>query len=172
MRKKLLKAPSLFLSILVLSLISCSENADDEKYRSTPPLFSNMEVRALETGKLFPHNHVVRANEPLVLTAVQSAHGHLLNSSKYQWTCDKLNDEVGHKYKKSVIYDHEKGNPTDTLTFPQAGTYKITFTGSYNISGQPDTYASTQDLDSIKVRYTTEGILRYKVEVSKTINVR
>ena len=154
------------LLLMVASVVSCTENSDDPSYRSKLPIFEDLCVMALGNGD-------VKAGSDVVLTAVQSKKGHLLNTTTYSWTCTPYNEDVNHRYKKKVIYDVQNGNPVDTLCFPQKGKYEVTFVGKYAISGQYDMYNSTQKLENgTTVTYKTLGQLHYEVTLRKWITVK
>ncbi len=159
---------SLLLAFAVTLTAGCSSNADDDEYRSTPPIISDMDFRMLSDGST-----QLRAGEKIVATVVQGNRGHLLNGTTYDWSFTPNLDNISHAYKKSVIYDYESSNPTDTIIFQKPGNYKVTFSGNYKISGQADGYNSSTKLpNGTSVTYRTEGIVKYSLKVEKNITVR
>lgn len=166
------KSLTFLLAAAALSLTSCSDDSDNEKYRSEPPTLSDISVKPLSGN-----GTQIRVGERFVATAEQSKKGRLLNSTSYSWSCSS--DNLSHLYLRSVIYDNENQNPTDTLVATAAGTYTLTFTGTYNASGNTQIWAQkygstfTEDFASGdgKVTYTTGGLLRFTVTATKTFKV-
>lgn len=163
--KKTLLAKCLCAMQLIFAA-SCSDNADDAEYRSQPPLFSDMQISTLggTTGDIFP------AGSTLVATATQSRKGHLLYKAEYKWTCEPT--DVEHRNKQLVVYDKDNENPTDTLVISDPGTYKLTFTGRYHISGSNcETLNGTTEIPNGKVTYSTPTFLYYDITVERTFRV-
>lgn len=159
-----------FLLLMVSFLaISCSEETDNPKYRSEPPMLSDITVTSLDG------NSEIHAGQRFLATAVQSKLGRLLNTTSYTWTGNS--DNVSHAYEKSVIYDNDTHNPTDTLVASAAGTYTITFTGKYNASGNTQIWAQqkgssfSEEFESGdgKVTYFTGGLLYFTVTATKEV---
>ena len=110
-------------------LVSCSDHADDEKYQSLPPFFSDMTFRSL-------HGHsTLSAGDSVVVTAVQSRLGRLLYYATYSWGTAYDTDSVTHAYRSVVVYDNDPADPVDTIVFHRPGTYTVTFTARYKMSG-------------------------------------
>lgn len=153
-------------------LASCSEDGDNEKYRSEPPMLSDITVTPLSGS-----NGQIRVGERFVATAVQSKLGRLLNTTTYTWTGNS--DNVSHKYESSAIYDNDPHNPTDTLVATQAGTFTLTFTGKYNASGNTQIWAQQKgssfsesfESGDGKVTYFTGGIFYFTVTATKSVTV-
>lgn len=154
------------VTFLMVGVTSCSENSDDPKYRSKLPVFADITATALDGGE-------IKAGTDVVMTAVQSKAGRLLDNTTYTWSCSPFNSDVNHRYKKKVIYDVQNANPVDTLSFPHSGKYEVTFVGKYSISGQYDMYNSTEKLENgTTVTYKTLGQLHYEVTLKKWITVK
>ena len=143
---------------------SCDDNADDPKYRSLPPTFSDMEIKMLDDG-----NTVLKAGEKIVATGLQQKKGRLLYKAKYNWSA--LPVDASHKYRKEVIYDKESFNPTDTLIFEKPGVYHLTFKGQYYTSGQSQIVSNIVDIDKGKITYETPSFQYYNVTIEKRITV-
>lgn len=155
-----------------LMLASCSEEGNDDKYRSEPPLLSDITISPL--GGEGTEIHV---GEKFTATAEQSKAGRLLNTTTYTWSSTP--DGLTHKYTTKVIYDNAPANPVDTLVASSPGTYTLTFTGKYNASGNTQVWAQkygssfTEQFASGngKATYVTGGILYFTVTATKTFMV-
>lgn len=151
--------------LLAFSLASCSEHWDDPEYRSLPPEFSDMQFSMLDGSE------ELSSGSALVATAVQQQTGRLLYKATYSWSCEPI--EATHQYKEGVIYDQENYNPTDTLTLPSPGTYKITFTGRYYTSGNYDVQRNySVDIPDGKITYSAPTFMYYVVEIEKNVTVK
>lgn len=156
---------------LLFTATACSENGNDEEYRSEPPLFSDFTIKNLSDG-----SDKVHVGDKFVVTAEQRKKGRLIYKAEYTWT---NSSNFSQKYKKSVVYDKEPINPSDTLVATSAGALKITFKGKYYNSGNvtvwsnkygtsfSETFASGQG----SATYTTSGILYFDVEAHKTFTI-
>lgn len=164
MKKKTLLTGLCALAFGGLS-ISCSDNADDPKYRSLPPMFSDMELKTLNGG-----DTTLRAGEEIIATALQSKKGRLLNGTDYNWTATPAG--TTHRFRKSVIYDKESFNPTDTLIFETPGVYQLTFKGKYRTSGQSQVVSDIVDIKHGKITYQTPTFQYYNVIIEKRIVVK
>ncbi|MGN1354306.1 MAG: hypothetical protein ACI4V2_05280 [Alloprevotella sp.] len=163
--------PSLAI-VSLLSLSSCSDSADDAKYRSNPPHIATLEVVKLHgTGTNFA------VGDTLVATIVQDRYGRLLNGATYTWNisvASTAENPFSHKPDKSgCIYDQDASNPTDTIIPNTRGVYTITFDGKYRISGSNYEAANyTENLGSgVNVTYAS-GATSYTIKVSRNITVR
>jgi len=160
-------------ALLLIAAASCSDNADNAEYRSQPPLFSDMQISVLggSPAEVFP------AETSLVATATQSRKGHLLYKAEYKWKCEPANAvtepvDVTHRNKALAIYDNDNANPTDTLSIPTPGIYRLTFTGRYHISGSNcETVNGTAEIPQGKVTYSTPSFLYYDITVERTLRV-
>ena len=162
----------LLLIIPFLTLFcACSDDADDEKYASRPPVFEEIVCQPLNDGET-----VLRAGQPFVVTARQKSLGRLLNNSTYTWS--DREGQLSHKFTQKVIYDQETQNPTDTVVAPSAGAYKLTMYARYNASGNTSwwsgkygsTFQSTLT-EGGKATYVTGGLFYFGVTLEKTIMV-
>lgn len=132
MNNHILKA---LLPAFCICLISCSN--DDDKYRSTPPEFSEITIQSLEEGS----NKTLHAGDRFVATAIQKTKGHLLNKTTYSWTISPTDGvDYSQKNKGTVIYDKQSENPTDTIVINTPGEYNITLNASYSASGTGQLY--------------------------------
>lgn len=161
--RKIIQISSLCL-LLTSALASCSEHWDDEKYRSLPPEFSDMQFQMLDGSS------ELTSGSPMVATAVQQSTGRLLYKATYSWTCSP--DATSQAYKEGVIYDQENYNPTDTLTLPSPGTYKLTFKGRYYTSGNYENRNYSVEIPDGTATYTTPTFMYYEVEVTKNVTVK
>lgn len=152
------------LSSLAIFITSCSEHYDDPKYRSMPPSFSDMTFTNLNGES------TMRTGERIVATAVQSSIGRLLNRTTYTWSTSPT-EGISHAFVKSVVYDQETQNPTDTLVFTIPGTYTVTLTAKYNSSGNNQSIDNTVEFTDGSVTYVTNGLLSYSVTVKKTVKI-
>ena len=154
---------------LGLSVTSCDDHADDARFRSYSPLFSDVEFKMLENQQA-----PLTANEKMVITGVQKKFGKLLNLTKYEWSVDTVpgNTVVGatHFYKKEVVYDKDRSNPTDTVIMKYPGSYQITFRGSYSTSGMGERMNNTEKIDKGSINYEGAPHL-YKVTIRKRFTV-
>lgn len=164
-----------YLTIVGITAISsltmgCSD--DEHEYRSEPPLFSDVVVKSLETGK-----EEIHVGERFIVTAVQQKTGRLLNKTTYKWASTP--DGISHKYKTAVIYDLEYENPTDTLIAQKPGTFNINFNAKYNVSGNTSEWSNKYGTSFVspfesgngKATYVTGGLFYFTVSAEKTINV-
>ncbi len=157
---------ALFLAVAASMAVGCSDKADDEEFRSKPPIIADLEVKMLDGGTQ------LTVGDKMVATLVQKSKGRLLNGATYEWSVTPLPDSVVHNYKRSVIYDKGKANPTDTLQFKKPGTYTLKFTGAFKISGSnSEHHNSTVEIPDGEVTYRTEGLFRYIITATKTIKV-
>lgn len=153
-------------------LISCSEETNSEKYRSEPPMLSDITVKPLNGN-----DGQIHAGQRFLATAEQSKLGRLLNATTYTWTSNS--DNISHSYESSVVYDNDTRNPTDTLVANAEGTYTLTFTGKYKASGNTQVWAQqkgstfSEDFASGdgKVTYYTGGIFYFTVTATKQVDV-
>lgn len=163
--KKTLFATCLCILQLFLAT-SCSENTDDPEYRSQPPIFSGMQISALGEA---PGN-VFSTGTTLVATATQSRKGRLLYRAEYNWTCELV--DVEHKNTAQVVYDKDSSDPTDTLTISDPGTYKLTFSGRFHMSGSNyETLNGVTNTDNGTVTYSTPSFMYYDITVERTFRV-
>lgn len=146
-------------------LAACSEDWDSPEYQSRSPMFSAMTLKNLEGED----DGVWRAGVPIVATAVQSRTGSLLYKAVYEWTCSS--EDVTHKYRSTVVYDNENDNPTDTLTFAQPGSYRLTFRGRYHISGNAEMLNGSEAIPDGTVTYSTPSWMYYDVTVERSVRV-
>ena len=106
----------LLLIIPFLTLFcACSDDADDEKYASRPPVFEEIVCQPLNAGET-----VLRAGQPFVVTARQKSLGRLINNTTYTWSDSE--GQLSHKFTQKVIYDQETQNPTDTVVADRKST--------------------------------------------------
>lgn len=152
----------LLFSILCACLAACG---DDDKYDSVPPAFSSLTFQNLTRG-----DSTLRVGDTLVATAVQERHGRLLNRTSYTWTTSDA--DARHKFQGNVVYDHAPGDPTDTIVFSRPGACRLTFTALYNASGQVVAQRSDRNIDAGTITTVSEGTLRYKVTLVKTLRIR
>lgn len=163
---------SLLIISLAIFFTSCSDESNNEKYRSEPPTFSDITVKPLNGN-----DSQIHVGEKFLATAKQKKLGRLLNASTYSWTCNS--NDIAHNFQKSVIYDDDTHNPTDTLIVTKAGSYTLTFTGKYNASGNTQIWAQKYGSDFSETfesgegsaNYVTGGLLYFKVTATKTIQV-
>lgn len=163
----------ILLPLLCLFLTACSEDSDSAEYASKPPVFAELTCTPLTPGET-----EVRAGQRFVVTLVQKQKGRLLNTTKYEWS-DKQ-QMLQHKYVPSVIYDNQSQNPTDTIVAPSAGTYNLTFKGTYNASGNTQWWAQKYGANSLstlsdgtgRVNYLVGGLFYFTVTVEKAIQVK
>ncbi len=114
------------LPILFL-LSACS--SDEENFRSVLPTFSEIAVQNLDD-----ESESLVVGKPFVLTAEQRTRGKLLYKAVYSWEVENAHDWQ-HRYKKTVVYDHQSEDPTDTITATAPGSYNVTMTAEYYLSG-------------------------------------
>lgn len=171
----------LALLLVPWTAMSCSDESNDEKYRSEPPRFSDISIRPLESGA-GPIADNGSGNLPvgqrLLVTAHQSAIGRLLYKATYEWTTSPSED-VSHRYSQKVVYDDMPVDPTDTIIVSAPGTYRINLAAKYYTSGQVTTWGAqhgTGFTDNFadgngSATYTLAGILYFTVNASKTFTV-
>ena len=158
------------LMIMAGSIASCSD--DDNEYRSEPPLLSDLSVKVLKQ----PASSEIHVGDRVVVTAEQSKKGRLLNATTYGWSSTPT---VAHRFTKSVIYDKQPVNPTDTVVFDKPGQYTLRFEGKYNASGNTHVWSNkhgvtfTQDFASGdgRVTYQTGSLIYFKVIATKQMTV-
>lgn len=138
---------------------SCSEDKDD--YESKLPVFSDI-VFDTET---------ITAGDYVTATAVQHKLGKLLDNTTYYW---KLDDPTAHstlQYNNAVIYPHNSTNPSCKFRAPELpGTYTITFSGQYSVSGQAGNSSSMAEIAKGTVKYEYTPLKAY-VTVTKKFKV-
>lgn len=163
------------VATLCFAFASCSDEANDEKYRSEPPTFSDLTFKTVDTG-----SETIHVGEKFVVTAEQKKLRRLLNTTTYSWSVTpNSNSQVSQKYVQSVIYDQETQNPTDTLVITEAGDYEITFTARYNVSGNTTvwsskygyTYSESFADGNGTATYTTGGLFYFGVTATKSFSV-
>ncbi len=163
-----MKARLTFPLLLAVLLCSCSEDSNDSKYRSEPPLFSGITLQSLSTGA-----STIKAGEKFVITANQQSKGRLLNKTTYSWSISPSNEGDSQKYDNLVIYDNNSVNPTDTVVISTPGTYTITFTGSYNASGNTSVWSNSKGSSFSEywndghAIYDVRGLYGFKVTIEK-----
>jgi len=141
---------------------SCSEDWDDPKYQSRSPMFSALMLENLDETA----DGTFRTGAPIVATAVQSRTGSLLYKADYTWTSSA--QDATHKFRNSVVYDYENGNPTDTVTFATPGTYTLTLKARYHVSGNAEVLSgSLENPDGSRVSYSTPSWMYYDVTVER-----
>ena len=166
------KSVAIVTSLCIMALFaSCSEDTDNPKYQSEPPLISDLtvSVNGQETS-------TVHVGDKFTVTAVQKQIGRLLYKSNYTWTNDS-GFEV--EATGTAIYDNDSKNPTATFTATSAGNCKITFTGRYYASGQvvgwTSKYGSSYYEDFAdkngRATYSFLGSNQFSVVATKTITV-
>lgn len=158
-------------AILVLSttlLCACTNDSNDSKYRSEPPQFSEVTLQSLTTG-----TSTIKAGEKFVVTANQKNKGRLLNKTTYAWSISPSNEGDSQKYDNVVIYDNNSVNPTDTVVINTPGQYTITFTGTYNASGNTTVWSNSKGSSFSEywndghVTYDVRGLYGFKVTIEK-----
>lgn len=161
------------MSVLCLGMAGCSEDSNNEKYRSEPPMFEDFTLKSLDTGASEVH-----AGEKFVITGEQKKLGRLLNTTTYAWTAAP-SDGVSQKYQRSAIYDQETQNPTDTLIITQPGEYTVTFQARYNASGNTSVWSGSRGYSFTesfadgngKATYVTGGLFYFSVTAEKKIEI-
>ncbi len=168
------------IALTATALTACSEHYDDAKYASKPPQFVEMTFQNIDNP-----DGGITAGSRIVVTAVQGQYGRLLNGTTYNWTAEP-SDNTTHQFTKSVVYDNQPQNPTDTIVFSGAGLYDVTLSATYKSSGNNQSYSGTQQFsggaqlsstsgvsstDITKVTYATNGLLSYSVSVERKIRV-
>lgn len=162
----------------VMMLSSCSEDSNNSKYASMPPTFSDMAIQSAATGQALTQ---VKAGETFVAVMQQKTIGRLLNKTTYSWSIAPTVTGLVHKPNLStdVVYDQQTQNPTDTLTIDQPGDYTLTFTASYNASGNTTNWSSQHGATSSeywsdnlgRVQYDTRGLFGFSVSATRRITV-
>lgn len=156
---------------IVLLFAACSEDTDNPKYQSEPPLVSDItfSVNGQETS-------TIHVGDKFTATVVQKKIGRLLYKSKYSWENTSGFDVEA---TGTAIYDNDTKNPTATFTATTAGNCKITFTGRYYASGQvvgwTSKYGSSYYEDFAdnngRATYSYLGYSQFSVVATKTITV-
>ncbi len=152
-------------------LASCSEDTDNPKYQSEPPLISDLTVSV--NGQ---ETNTIHVGDKFTVTAVQKQIGRLLYKSNYSWTNDS-GFEV--EYTGTAVYDNDTKNPTATFTATTAGNCKITFTGRYYAGGQVEGWTSKYGSSYYeefadkngRATYTFLGSYQFSVVATKTVTV-
>ena len=75
------------------ALCACSEDTDNPKYASEPPVFSGFEVKPLDENAT-----EVKAGERFVVTLKQSRAGKLLYLGQYGWEATSNAGDASHRY--------------------------------------------------------------------------
>lgn len=147
-------------------LVGCESHENDSKYRSYYPIIEDMVFESLVTGT----NRVV-AGEPFVATVKQAQLGHLLYGAEYVWS-DGREEGTHSPFPKSVVYDANPINPTDTIVMPNSGRQQIKMVATYKISGGYDASAAAiVDIPDGRVQYDVPSWQYYKVTVTKNVYV-
>jgi len=110
----------------LLSLAACS----DDDYDSVPPTFSAMTFENLSGA-----SDDLRVGDRIVATAVQRKKGERLYGSSYSWSVEPAEGVATQRAYGGGVYDDDPRNPSDTIVFASAGSYKITLTAEYKPSG-------------------------------------
>lgn len=159
--------------LCALLAMSCSEDSNEKKYGSEPPLFEDVTLKSLSTG-----SSEIHAGERFVATAVQRKRGKLLYKATYSWADNDKEENVSHKYKQSVVYDQEPADPTDTLVIKKAGTYTLSFSGKYQNSGNTSYWGNKYGYSfsenyskGFNATYSTGGAIGFTVSATKTITI-
>ena len=152
MKKLFLWTAAVMMGIILLG--SCE---DDNDVKSKLPVFSDI---VFDTD-------VLRAGETVTATAVQSQKGKLLDRTEYTW---KNNDTT---VVRNLIYGQKgsDGNPSWTFVVPSnVRTLNLTFTGRYNLSGQPSNQNGSQSIPSGSVVYQMASLVGY-VTITKSVRI-
>ncbi len=167
--------PALAAFAAAAAFTSCSQDSDNEKYAQKPPTFSELRVVENSTGSTTIH-----VGEKAVATAVQKTTGRQLNKTTYAWSLSPDEADNKHHYTSQVIYDYEKDNPVDTITFQKSGDYALTFKAVYNGSGNTTVWANqygneySERLDDrglTKATYTVRPNFGFTVTITTRVTV-
>lgn len=156
-------------------LTACSQDSDNAKYGSQPPVFSDMTMHVAKTDI-----EEIHVGDRAVVTAHQKSTGKLLNTTTYSWSISPEDDQATHQYKASVIYDQEKESPTDTIVFNSPGTYRVTLNARYNASGNTSAWSGKHGYNyeeqlasgDGRATYVTGGLFYFQTTVRKTFIVK
>ncbi|MBQ8099542.1 MAG: hypothetical protein IJ244_08490 [Bacteroidaceae bacterium] len=155
MKRKVFVLPVL---AILLSFAACSE--DTSEYESKLPIFSNI---VFDSETLYTDMDVQAR-------AVQHSKGKLLDRTQYSWTSTIPNDSTL-TWSSTTIYSKDNGDPICKFRTPSVpGSYSITFTGSYNISGQAANGSISGEIPQGTTKYEYTPIKGY-VTVRKNFRV-
>lgn len=161
-----MKKTILALSMILALIVSCESHENDAKYRSYYPIIEDMVFESLVTGT----DNVV-AGEPFVATVKQSQLGRLLYGASYTWN-DGRGEGTHKPFPKSVVYDQNPMNPTDTIVLPYSGRHQIQMVAKYKISGGYDASAvNIVDIPDGRINYDVPSWQYYQVTVTKSVYV-
>lgn len=142
------------LALLATTVVGCTEDPANEKYRSEPPTLNGITAKSLSNN-----TETIHVGEKIVLTAQQKNTGRLLGLAKYSWTLDGT--AIGSK--RQVYFDEDSSNPSDTVTINTAGEYKLTFSGTYNARGNVQAWSAKH---GSSITYSFEGDVNSRVVCS------
>lgn len=145
---------------LVFIAGACSSDPDNDS-KSTLPRFS---------GIMFTPS-TLTAGTTVTATAVQAKKGKLLDRTQYSWSFSSEEGSLNSD-KRGVFYTNDNADPTCRVTLPTTpGTYTLTFTGVYNVSGHADNATESQDIEGGQVVYTTSP-LTCSVVITRKVQVK
>jgi len=148
-----------FVGILVISLFMACSN--DDEYKSKVPNFSGIEF----------NRDTLYTEQTVVATAVQREKAKLIDRTEYNWYSADLPSDSTMRWTNAVLYPSNPTNPTCTFQTPsRAGTYTLTFHGSYNISGQAGNSTSSVEIQDGTITYEYTPLKAY-VTINKTFKV-
>lgn len=151
---------NLILSFLltVLSLSSCSDDRD--RFASFPPKFSAIQITDLEGNKTTPKKGI-----PFVATVIEKQPGKLLNKVRYHWSANR-NEAWEHRFRPEEIYSPQFTQPSDTILVSESGLFTLSFTATYNVSGQ----ARNRNLEGTLEDGTSASYIFSALKISVTLN--
>jgi len=131
----------IYLLLFALTFLAA---CGDDDYDSYPPTFSAMTFANLSGAA-----DDFRVGDRIVATAVQKKKGTLLYGSSYAWEIEPAEGVSHQRSYGGGVYDNAPQNPTDTIVFSAAGSYKVTLNAEYKPSGGKGLTGSyTEALDS------------------------
>lgn len=146
------------VTVMMGAVVSCD---DDDDYNSTLPVFSDITFS----------EETLYTNQYVTATAVQYKKGKLLDRTTYSWSLSDEDADATLVYNSGVTYDENNSDPVCTFTTPAtAGTYTITLTASYNISGRAGNIEEDVDIEDGSASYSVSALKGYAT-VTKNFTV-
>lgn len=124
------------LSILFsVFMLGCMLSCEEKKYDVVMPAFAGFSISWYN-----PDNRQYPSpGDTLVIEAVQSLQGNMINTTKYNWKVESVINSEPNEWspsEKTIVYDYDRTNPALRYIIPAgtAGNITVSFDASYSFS--------------------------------------